>query len=242
MRLPPAVRTASTITAVVMVDLLAFRRRPAGRGASHPTAGDRAGPGPRPAPCEHPPRALHRRAASAGPASVTANGRQGHGPLVGRRRHADHRRRRAARSTPTASTGRTSAGCRAPSTPDPLGLQPPRDGPGRGPRAAARRLHELRHQRRPVGGATDEGHPGAQDRDMRPAGPGRRATACGARWCAWPARSPTARGRCATPGSAGQPGDRDLPPPPPPATEAGAQCRAPGSLGWARAARRRARS
>ena len=40
LRLPPAVRTASTITAVVMMDLLPFRRlAPAGRQPAHPTVG-----------------------------------------------------------------------------------------------------------------------------------------------------------------------------------------------------------
>ena len=79
------------------------------------------------------------------------------------------------------------------------GLQPPRDHPGRDPLPPARCVHELRHQRRPARAGPHPGHARDEDRVHAPRPEGRAPTCCGARSCAWPSRSPTARRRCVTP-------------------------------------------
>ena len=129
LRFPPAVRTASTMTAVVMVS----PPKPGG-GDRRPAGSDRRTfyPAPPGGPSGAPPLGapLGRPVGSA----PDEPHRQGHGPLAGRRRHADHRRGgrrlhvlRRRRGGP--GLGRRDLHAHRP------GLQPPRDHPGRHPLA-----------------------------------------------------------------------------------------------------------
>ena len=111
LRFPPAVRTASTITAVVM-------ESPSGGPADSPAPSAVMLLGP---------LEILQATGSVRPDDRHLGGRPDrpqHGPLAGRRRHAASSARSAGRSSPTGSTARTSAGSRDRSSPTELACNP----------------------------------------------------------------------------------------------------------------------
>src|SRR5580693_7366517 len=144
LRFPPAVRTASTMTAVVMVS----PPNPAGRWAPRrfrsrdilaATALWSIGP-----------ESLGAHAASPVWSAPDEPHRKGHGPLVGRRRDADHHPRRWRPHGLRRRRGGPGLGHRDLHS-DCHGLQSARDHASRRPFPPPRCVHEFRHQRCPSG-------------------------------------------------------------------------------------------